>query len=122
MLDFLGRATERRLVSQVSDSARLTAVGVTGFEPATSWSRTKRSSQAEPHPEIAPLAYRPAPFRHRGIKGTGSFASVTANRDWCGACRQQVSQSIPSGAHATVAASCGKNDTTQELRRRLWRL
>ena len=25
-------------------------VGVTGFEPATSWSRTKRSSQAEPHP------------------------------------------------------------------------
>ena len=26
-------------------------VGVTGFEPATSWSRTKRSSQAEPHPE-----------------------------------------------------------------------
>ena len=26
-------------------------VGVTGFEPATSWSRTRRSSQAEPHPE-----------------------------------------------------------------------
>ena len=26
-------------------------VGVTGFEPATSWSRTKRSSQAEPHPD-----------------------------------------------------------------------
>ena len=26
-------------------------VGVTGFEPATSWSRTKRSSQTEPHPE-----------------------------------------------------------------------
>jgi tRNA dimethylallyltransferase len=26
-------------------------VGVTGFEPATSWSRTKRSSRAEPHPE-----------------------------------------------------------------------
>src|SRR5688572_1647873 len=28
------------------------SVGVTGFEPATSWSRTKRSSQAEPHPEF----------------------------------------------------------------------
>ena len=26
------------------------AVGVTGFEPATSWSQTRRSSQAEPHP------------------------------------------------------------------------
>jgi hypothetical protein len=24
---------------------------VTGFEPATSWSQTRRSSQAEPHPE-----------------------------------------------------------------------
>ena len=28
------------------------AVGVTGFEPATSWSQTRRSSQAEPHPVI----------------------------------------------------------------------
>ena len=27
-------------------------VGVTGFEPATSWSQTRRSSQAEPHPDI----------------------------------------------------------------------
>ena len=26
------------------------AIGVTGFEPATSWSQTRRSSQAEPHP------------------------------------------------------------------------
>ena len=25
-------------------------VGVTGFEPATSWSQTRRSSQTEPHP------------------------------------------------------------------------
>ena len=29
----------------------LKEVGVTGFEPATSWSQTRRSSQAEPHPE-----------------------------------------------------------------------
>ena len=28
-------------------------VGVTGFEPATSWSQTRRSSQAEPHPGYA---------------------------------------------------------------------
>ena len=29
------------------------SVGVTGFEPATSWSQTRRSSQAEPHPDIS---------------------------------------------------------------------
>ena len=28
-------------------------VGVTGFEPATSWSQTRHSSQAEPHPVIS---------------------------------------------------------------------
>ena len=27
------------------------SIGVTGFEPATSWSQTRRSSQAEPHPD-----------------------------------------------------------------------
>ena len=27
-------------------------IGVTGFEPAASWSQIKRSSQAEPHPGI----------------------------------------------------------------------
>ena len=27
-------------------------VGVTGFEPAASWSQTRRSSQAEPHPVV----------------------------------------------------------------------
>ncbi len=26
------------------------SIGVTGFEPATSWSQTRRSSQTEPHP------------------------------------------------------------------------
>ena len=26
-------------------------IGVTGFEPAASWSQTRRSSQTEPHPE-----------------------------------------------------------------------
>ena len=28
-------------------------VGVTGFEPATPWSQTRCSSQAEPHPDIS---------------------------------------------------------------------
>ena len=32
-------------------------VGVTGFEPATSWSQTRRSSQAEPHPESIVFHY-----------------------------------------------------------------
>ena len=27
-------------------------IGVTGFEPAASWSQTRRSSQAEPHPAV----------------------------------------------------------------------
>ena len=27
-------------------------IGVTGFEPATFWSQTRRSSQAEPHPAV----------------------------------------------------------------------
>ena len=31
-------------------------VGVTGFEPATSWSQTRRSSQAEPHPGCFEIA------------------------------------------------------------------
>ena len=30
----------------------LQKVGVTGFEPATSWSQTRRSSQTEPHPVL----------------------------------------------------------------------
>ncbi len=29
----------------------LIIVGVRGFEPPASWSRTKRSNRAEPHPE-----------------------------------------------------------------------
>ena len=39
----------------------LTQIGVTGFEPATSWSQTRRSSQAEPHPDIHF-------FLHRGLR------------------------------------------------------
>ena len=32
------------------EKAYIMEVGVTGFEPAASWSQTRRSSQAEPHP------------------------------------------------------------------------
>jgi hypothetical protein len=31
-------------------------VGASGFEPPTSWSRTRRSSQAEPRPETTSVA------------------------------------------------------------------
>ena len=34
-------------------------IGVTGFEPATSWSQTRRSSQAEPHPGISYVPVSP---------------------------------------------------------------
>ena len=34
-------------------------IGVTGFEPATSWSQTRRSSQAEPHPDVVVLVTFP---------------------------------------------------------------
>ena len=34
-------------------------VGVTGFEPATSWSQTRRSSQAEPHPVFSFISAPP---------------------------------------------------------------
>ena len=37
------------------------SIGVTGFEPATSWSQTRRSSQAEPHPvnKVSRFAFNP---------------------------------------------------------------
>ena len=35
------------------------SIGVTGFEPATSWSQTRRSSQAEPHPGISYVPVSP---------------------------------------------------------------
>ena len=43
------------LTSSVSEGQ---VVGLTGFEPATSWSRTKRSSQAELQPDVTNVGYR----------------------------------------------------------------
>ena len=40
------------VLHQLSHSRIFVRIGVTGFEPATSWSQTRRSSQAEPHPVI----------------------------------------------------------------------
>ena len=37
------------------EKAYIMEVGVTGFEPAASWSQTRRSSQAEPHPVASAL-------------------------------------------------------------------
>ena len=37
----------------VAETVFVYSIGVTGFEPAASWSQTRRSSQAEPHPDIS---------------------------------------------------------------------
>jgi hypothetical protein len=42
-------------------------VGVTGFEPATSWSRTKRSTK---------LSYTPAVVLVRVVRGRGNYSVV----------------------------------------------
>ena len=36
----------------VAETVFVYSIGVTGFEPAASWSQTRRSSQAEPHPDV----------------------------------------------------------------------
>ena len=36
-------------------------VGASGFEPPTSWSRTRRSSQAEPRPDVQKNTPRQSP-------------------------------------------------------------
>ena len=41
---------EKQLLADVSRRTIDIQVGATGFEPATSWSQTKRSSQAELRP------------------------------------------------------------------------
>ena len=61
-MQFLSRATDgvrtrdpdlgKVVLHQLSHSRIFVRIGVTGFEPATSWSQTRRSSQAEPHPVI----------------------------------------------------------------------
>ena len=35
----------------------LMQIGVTGFEPAASWSQTRRSDQTEPHPDQTTILY-----------------------------------------------------------------
>ena len=54
-------------------------VGVTGFEPATSWSQTRRSSQAEPHPASNYSTY----LQNHTLK---IYSSVTT----CGFCRSLI--------------------------------
>src|SRR5205823_3064240 len=50
-------------------------VGARGFEPPTSWSRTKRSSQAEPRPEMRRIL---AGLEGGSIEDSGRFDGVTA--------------------------------------------
>jgi hypothetical protein len=59
-------------------------VGASGFEPPTSWSRTRRSSQAEPRPDkrlkkvfkrILRLAQLSNPFQQSDSKCNSSLQS-----------------------------------------------
>lgn len=70
------RTTRSRRLITAGRTGIVSQVGVTGFEPATSWSRTKRSSQAELHPaslELPPALIRICsppvrPVRHIGVR------------------------------------------------------
>ena len=64
------------------------SVGVTGFEPATSWSQTRRSSQAEPHPES--IVGRAAGYKSAG-KSHADVAQLAEQL----ICNQQVIGSSP---------------------------
>ena len=52
------KATNRSGISKHTTYTCPKAVGVTGFEPAAFWSQTRRSSQAELHPEKELELYR----------------------------------------------------------------
>ena len=55
-------------------------VGVAGFEPATSRSRSERSSQLEPHPEKGPALPYPLPTNGIGMAGFEPAASCTPSK------------------------------------------
>src|SRR5699024_11922244 len=48
-------------------------IGVTGFEPATSWSQTRRSSQAEPHPVLCSLSAVTQKLLYNTSSGLSTF-------------------------------------------------
>ena len=56
-------------------------VGVTGFEPATSWSQTRRSSQAEPHPE-SDVKYAQTLLPARNANAIISKATTHVNKNF----------------------------------------
>ena len=58
-----------------SDKPLKRVVGASGFEPPTSWSRTRRSSQAEPRPDVYGNAFRIAQL-HQGL-GNGESTEAT---------------------------------------------
>ncbi len=53
-------------------------IGVTGFEPATSWSQTRRSSQAEPHPADR-TDYSKFPWKCQEFHGNCLSAPISFN-------------------------------------------
>ena len=51
------RANQLRYTHHSIKQFSIKRIGVTGFEPAASWSQTRRSSQAEPHPDVLLLSF-----------------------------------------------------------------
>ena len=76
---FSDRTADRRQVRLIAFVRKeLTKIGVRGFEPPTSWSRTKRSSQAEPHPGPDTIISRPK-LSTQSAETSGSRPTVTAS-------------------------------------------
>ena len=90
------------LTHPVSEVSR---VGMTGFEPATSWSQTRRSSQAELHPEESD-SLGAAPRNVNKVRQTSFECGVASFHDRAG-------QDF--GVTTTPRPSCRQSSCSDEL-------
>ena len=67
----------RRVTPCTLNRDKIKMVGASGFEPPTSWSRTRRSNQAEPRPDVCGNNFRIAQLAHRLENGEFTRATVT---------------------------------------------
>ena len=82
------------------------SVGVTGFEPATSWSQTRRSSQAEPHPESIVFHYTfKTSYKVRKIKHFGKPV-ISIPLRFISMILLRKTPSVPSAISADKSAPC----------------
>ncbi len=83
-------AVTRSQCATKHDGSPAGKIGVTGFEPATSWSRTKRSSQAELHSgkpriRVSSVSYRASSAKQ--VHGTGATARIRSGPRPPSSCR-----------------------------------